>query len=312
MNIKAKIIKYLPGDLHFDYDDGSFEWFDGVKLKVISPEAFEGKEIRVFHSERSEEENPWKKVGTIIEFERNNINDFENGHVFTAGLKKLIFTETYSKHQNNWQDKVLKEIEIICPTCSTKKYIKIPSKIDAKGKGIYTISIPVGIICDHSFQVYLDKHQWIRGYQKVDLEIRNIEFFESPGEGEEDKPDIRSDISRLFQKLMGQLRLVVNDKEILGAGLFTRDGRVIYSSIPQSALFNTVRELEMRTQTNMPEILKMMIELKNHQKVYAEFIELKEEKFILILYYSELVNFTLGSQIMKEFSTRVKSLVSIK
>jgi len=211
--------------------------------------------------------------------------------------------------QLNGYDKISKEIEVVCPTCFTKKNIKIPARSPAKIGGIYTLSIPVGVICDHSFQVFLDSKLWIRGYQRVDLEIRNIEYFEGEIKA---GGEMTYDISSLFRQLIKQLRLVVDDKEILGTGLFTREGRVIYSSIPQNALFNTIRELEIRSEKSMPEILKMMIELKNHQKVYAEIIDIQNEKFILILYFSELVNFTLGSQIMKEFSSRIKKMISMR
>lgn len=203
-------------------------------------------------------------------------------------------------------EKLSQEIEVVCPTCSIKKNIKVPIQARAKKDGIYILSIPVGVICKHSFQVFLDKNLWVRGYQRVDLEIRNIEYVESELKKENEQA---VDVSLLFQQLIKQLRLVVDDKEILGTGLFSIDGRIIYSSIPQNALFNTIRELQLRNETDMPEILKLMIELKTHQKVYAEILEIGDEKYILILFFSRLVNFTLGSQIMKEFSHRIKNMI---
>ncbi len=91
MKIKAVIVQYIPGDLHFDYEDGTFEWFDGIKLEIIEPEQFAGKKIYVYHEESSTDINPWKEVGTKIQFECDKIQDFDKSHVFTGGLKNCEF-----------------------------------------------------------------------------------------------------------------------------------------------------------------------------------------------------------------------------
>jgi len=39
-----------------------------------------------------------------------------------------------------------------------------------------TVSIPFGLICNHSFNAFIDKKFKVRGYQKVDFEISKIEI----------------------------------------------------------------------------------------------------------------------------------------
>ena len=49
----------------------------------------------------------------------------------------------------------------------------IPEFTDAQKSHLLTISIPKGMICEHHFQVFVDKNYNIRGYQKVDIELKN-------------------------------------------------------------------------------------------------------------------------------------------
>ena len=71
------------------------------------------------------------------------------------------------------------EIIVICPTCKTKKELKIPTKIINQAKQLTTVSIPSGTVCEHGFQSFVDKNFKVRGYQKVDFEFSHMEFFES-------------------------------------------------------------------------------------------------------------------------------------
>ena len=71
------------------------------------------------------------------------------------------------------------EIQVICPTCKTKKALRIPSKIINHAKQLTTVSIPSGAVCEHGFQSFVDKNFKVRGYQKVDFEFSHMEFYES-------------------------------------------------------------------------------------------------------------------------------------
>ncbi len=64
-----------------------------------------------------------------------------------------------------------KEILVSCPLCKAKKLIEVPQSVLEGEKQLTTISIPKGKICDHHFQIFVDKHYIIRGYQKVDYEL---------------------------------------------------------------------------------------------------------------------------------------------
>ncbi|MCK4384321.1 MAG: hypothetical protein KAW66_13560 [Candidatus Lokiarchaeota archaeon] len=62
-------------------------------------------------------------------------------------------------------------IEVICPVCKSKKIIQIPKSIINQASQLTTISVPKDKVCQHHFQLFLDKNFSIRGYQKVDFQL---------------------------------------------------------------------------------------------------------------------------------------------
>ena len=64
-----------------------------------------------------------------------------------------------------------RKVLTICPICKSKKDLDLPESIVNQASNIATISIPKGLVCEHHFQMFVDKNFHVRGYQKVDLEI---------------------------------------------------------------------------------------------------------------------------------------------
>ncbi|MFX1476738.1 MAG: Rab family GTPase [Promethearchaeota archaeon] len=65
-----------------------------------------------------------------------------------------------------------KLVKITCPTCKAVKELKISTALINKAKKLSTISIQKNQICEHHFQAFIDKDFNVRGYQKVDIEIK--------------------------------------------------------------------------------------------------------------------------------------------
>ncbi len=59
-----------------------------------------------------------------------------------------------------------------CPICAKSAYLTINSKAFLNTDNLTTISVPKNIICPHHFQVFVDKNYKVRGYQKVDFQIK--------------------------------------------------------------------------------------------------------------------------------------------
>ena len=201
------------------------------------------------------------------------------------------------------------KVRIICPTCNKKKFLKVPLKV--LSEGVTTISIPVGIICEHHFQVFVDSYLTVRGYQPIHYEFPKIEFYESRLFAEDQKIDgsVSYNNSISSQNLINILRSCVDDIEILGSALFSVEGKVVYSSIPHKTLLDTIREFEIRNKKKMVSIIKMFLELENHQKVCSEYIKIHDTKFILILIVSDFVTFGMGVMFLREIANNIKKFV---
>jgi len=65
------------------------------------------------------------------------------------------------------------KILFICPKCKKSDTLSFPKSVVEKANNLTTISIPKGLICEHSFQVFIDKNFKVRGYQLVDFEFEN-------------------------------------------------------------------------------------------------------------------------------------------
>ena len=68
-------------------------------------------------------------------------------------------------------DSIVKNIDIICPVCKSRKDIKVPETVINQNSQLTTISIPKNLICNHHFQAFVDKQFKVRGYQKTDFEL---------------------------------------------------------------------------------------------------------------------------------------------
>jgi hypothetical protein len=79
------------------------------------------------------------------------------------------------KAQNNIEPEVWRDIDIVCPICQIKKSINIPMRIIDDSKQLTSILIPIGRICEHTFIPFIDKHFKVRGYQKLDALLEDIE-----------------------------------------------------------------------------------------------------------------------------------------
>ena len=95
----------------------------------------------------------------------------------------------------------IKIISTTCPICKSKKSLEIPDSIVKKNTQLTTISLPKGLVCDHHFQMFIDKNFKIRGYQKVDFEPKQGYIREEQNEKEHHSTTINED-KKLFDNLL--------------------------------------------------------------------------------------------------------------
>ena len=202
---------------------------------------------------------------------------------------------------------------IQCPLCKQKKILKIPFQIIDQSKQLTTVSIPSGLVCKHSFQLFVDKNYKVRGYQKVDFELSRMEFYEDTIEslgpkGTQEKKMTFFNTLSFSQDLVKLLRNYVDGNEILGSSLFTVEGKVLYSSLPLKTLYNTIREFEVRNEKNLIMVQKYFLVLENDQKVFSQFIQIGNLSFIITLIFSKTVRLGMGDLYLKEIIKKIQGL----
>jgi len=216
--------------------------------------------------------------------------------------------ESNGSSENGLQENIL----VVCPTCNSRKDLKIPSKIINQSKQLTTVSIPSGTVCEHSFQSFVDKNFKVRGYQKVDFEFAKMEFYEGGGgeEGLEEQDEQSAGLSSLplFQDIVNLLRSYVDDKEVLGSGIFTVEGNILYSSLPSNTLFSITKEFEVRSERKLSSLKKMYLELENNQKICSNYIEIQGMRFALVLFFSSFVKLGMGNLYLNDLVKKIKKL----
>lgn len=215
-----------------------------------------------------------------------------------------------SKSQTKQQGKDLyKDVSLKCPVCATKDTLQVPRKVINESKQLTTISIPKGLICEHNFQAYIDKNFIARGYQKIDFEFSQMEFYEGKTQDSTETKEHRLTSLEVFNDILKILRVCVDDKEVLGSAIFTVTGKVLYSSLPHDTLLDTIKEFEVRNQEKLISIRKMFLELRNKQKVCSVFTELANEfEVIVVLIFSEEVRLGMGNLLLREVLKKIKNL----
>ncbi|MFX0073011.1 MAG: hypothetical protein ACFFAO_18190 [Candidatus Hermodarchaeota archaeon] len=195
------------------------------------------------------------------------------------------------------EEEILKEkyqeIRITCPKCKKGRKLTIPIKIVDKSEHLTAISIPVDFVCDHSFQVFIDKNFHVRAYQNADFEISKIEFYECQPKTKEDL--ITYTISKIINKIIDILRIILTKKQILGAAIFNTAGKNLYSSLPEDIFLTIANQLEIRQEAENLDIEKIFLILRNGQKIFSELINIQDYDFILVLYFSSDINLNDGS-----------------
>ena len=90
------------------------------------------------------------------------------------------------------------KIQFICPVCKAEKILQFPKSVITQAKGLSTMSIAKGLVCEHQFQAFVDKNYMVRGYQRVDFEFEKIRSEEKRLQNRENK----TNNDELFENLI--------------------------------------------------------------------------------------------------------------
>ncbi len=202
------------------------------------------------------------------------------------------------------------EVQVECPTCSSRKILQLPVEIIQKTSGITTISVPIDLVCMHSFQVFIDKQYKIRGYQKIDFDFIQMEMYSdflTDSVEKEYIPQITQHSS--FSKMVDKLREFVQITGISGCALLEMGGHVIYSSLLHRTLINLITEFENRDRTQCVPVKKIYFELDDGRKICTEYTDLENHRCILIIILPSSMKIGMGILYLKDLSKRLNKLI---
>jgi hypothetical protein len=205
-------------------------------------------------------------------------------------------------------------VKIICPECNSSEELQIPKKIINQSKQLTTVSIPSNLICEHSFQAFIDKNFHIRGYQKVDFDFSALEFYEDNPTDMESYEAPQSDyiinykLSKIIKFSIKALRKITKNSEILGTGLFFEKGKVIYSSLPEQPFLRALDETELRHDVNLNNFKTSFTLLNNYQKLISSVLEIEGHKLMLYLLVTYDLDFSTSDSLMRKIINKILKL----
>lgn len=197
----------------------------------------------------------------------------------------------------------IKGIELICPVCHKKKLVKVPKKVVENSKTLLTISVPSNYICPHGFQAYVDRWFSVRGYQNADLELKNLEIYETGSKIIDDI--VTYAVSLVIKKIINNLKKHEEDGVILGGTLFNQKGNVLYFSLPDEIFLNMIEQFELQKVNREFKLKKMIIELENNQKIISEFLKVENSTLTLVILFPSVVSITNAESYLNVFKKYV-------
>jgi hypothetical protein len=66
----------------------------------------------------------------------------------------------------------MKKLEVRCPSCSNRGYIKVSEEeVEKAARGVFAVNVLEGVACEHSFVAYLDKNFTVRDTFIADFQL---------------------------------------------------------------------------------------------------------------------------------------------
>ncbi|MFO8018505.1 MAG: hypothetical protein R6U96_07705 [Promethearchaeia archaeon] len=191
-----------------------------------------------------------------------------------------------------------KEIQVVCPQCQASKVINLPTQLVKETSHLVTVSIPRSFICEHGFQAFVDKNFRIRGYQKNDFEIDNMEIYET------DKKELNFVIdyklSLIIKKIIENLEQAITLSEILGGALTTKSRKVLYLSLPHEIFGDVKKQLEFQREDLNGNITKNLFELDDGRKIFIDTLRINSSILFVSVLFSSKITIPQGNKFFEK------------
>ncbi|MHA2035753.1 MAG: hypothetical protein ACW98X_04930 [Promethearchaeota archaeon] len=156
------------------------------------------------------------------------------------------------------------------------------------------------------FLDYFPDNSEVKDYQQIE-EPKFDEFVDSIITGEEEIY-----LSKVFfQKVIDVFKELMYENEIVGAALLSTKGNVIYTSLPNEILVNSLKELEIRYRVGTLTLPEMYSRLENGQKVVSKIIDIpwKLDPLLIVVLYDITVPLGMAEVNLDKIAKKIINII---
>lgn len=243
-----------------------------------------------------------KKTGICI-YNRNFTKDFENLEV---NLITPFFSAIFSFSENV----ILKKTPEILEMGELRFVFKIQEDLiftilsDSSASLIF-VNSRLSRIIDEFIDLFPDLSQ-IKDYLQVE-EPKFDELVDLIITGEEEIY-----LSKVFfQKVIDVFKELMYEDEIIGAALLSTKGNIIYTSLPNEILVNSLKELEIRYRVGALTLPEMYSRLENGQKIVSKIIDIpwKLDPLLIVILYDSTVPLGMAEVNLNKIAKKIINII---
>ena len=243
-----------------------------------------------------------KKTGICI-YNRNFTRDFEKLEV---NLITPFFSAIFSFSENI----IMKETPEILEMSELRFVFKVQGDLiftilSDSSVSLIFINSRLSRIIDEFLDIFPDLTQII-DYQHID-EPKFDELVDSLITGEEEIY-----LSKVFfQKVIDIFKELMYENEIVGAALLSTKGNVIYTSLPNEILVNSLKELEIRYMVGAVTLPEIYSRLENGQKVVSKIIDIpwKLDPLLIVILFESTVPLGMAEVNLEKVGNRIINII---
>jgi len=243
-----------------------------------------------------------KKTGICI-YSRNFTNDFENLEV---NLITPFFSAIFSFSENV----IMKKTPEILEMSELRFVFKIYGDfiftiLSDSSASLIFVNSRLSRIVDEFLDLFPDLSK-VKDYEQLE----NLKFdslVDSLITGEEEIY-----LSKVFfQKVIDVFKDLMYQNEIVGAALLSTKGNVIYTSLPNEILVNSLKELEIRYRVGALTLPEMYSRLENGQKVVSKIIDIpwKLDPLLIVVLYESTVPLGMAEVNLDRIANKIINII---
>lgn len=114
-----------------------------------------------------------------------------------------------------------------------------------------------------------------------------------------------------YQKAIDMFKELMYENEIIGAALLTTKGNVIYTSLPNEIMVNSLKELEIRYMVGALNLPEMHYTLENGQKVFSKVVDIpwKLDPLLVVVLFDSTVPLGMAEVNLTRVANKITNII---